>query len=112
MNIRRDDQAIDSEGVDSLSTSELQAACQARGIRTAGVSPARLREELTTWIQLHLVDRVSGVLLILARAFHFDRKPGEDEDGKTAIVSSLQSVLSGLPDNLVSYFLYISDATF
>jgi len=31
-------------------------------------------------------NRVSGVLLILGRAFHFDRKPGEDEDGKTAIV--------------------------
>ena len=102
MNLRRDDQAIDSEGVDDLSTSELQAACQSRGIRTAGVSPARLREELTTWIQLHLANRVSGVLLVLGRAFHFDRKPGEDEDGKTAIVSSLESVLSGLPDNLVS----------
>jgi len=57
---------------------------------------------LTTWIQLHLANRVSGVLLILGRAFHFDRKPGEDEDGKTAIVSSLESVLSGLPDNLLN----------
>ncbi|KIM80784.1 hypothetical protein PILCRDRAFT_822055 [Piloderma croceum F 1598] len=102
MNLRRDDQAIDSEGVDELSTSELQAACQSRGIRTGGVSPARLREELTTWIQLHLHNRVSGVLLILGRAFHFDRKPGEDEDGKTAIVASLESVLSGLPDNLLN----------
>lgn len=104
MNLRRDDQAIDSEGVDELSTSELQAACQSRGIRTSGVSPARLREELTTWIQLHLHNRVSGVLLVLGRAFHFDRKPGEDEDGKTAIVSSLEGVLSGLPDNLVRDF--------
>ena len=112
MNLRRDDQAIDSEGVDELSTSELQAACQSRGIRTGGVSPARLREELTTWIQLHLHNRVSGVLLILGRAFHFDRKPGEDEDGKTAIVSSLESVLSGLPDNLVSDISQISIIAF
>ncbi|KAF8902084.1 LETM1-like protein-domain-containing protein [Gymnopilus junonius] len=102
LNIRRDDQLIDAEGVDSLSTSELQAACQARGIRTSGISPARLREELSTWIQLHLHNRVSGVLLVLGRAFNFDRKPGEDEDGKTAVISSLENVLCGLPDNLLN----------
>lgn len=102
MNLRRDDQVIYSEGVDELSTSELQAACQSRGIRTTGVSPARLRDELTTWIELHLHNRVSGVLLILGRAFHFDRKPGDDEDGKTNVIKSLESVLSGLPDNLLN----------
>lgn len=101
VHLRRDDQLIDQEGVDSLSTSELQAACQARGIRTTGISPARLREELTTWIMLHLHQRVSGVLLVLGRAFNFDRKPGDDQDGKTAVISSLEAVLCGLPDNLV-----------
>ncbi|KAJ7905408.1 LETM1-domain-containing protein [Mycena olivaceomarginata] len=102
LHLRRDDQAIDSEGVDELSTSELQHACQSRGIRTGGVSPARLREELSTWIQLHLHNRVSGVLLVLGRAFHFDKKPGDNEDGKTAVIQSLESVLSGLPDNLLN----------
>ena len=96
-NLRRDDQSIDTEGVDSLSVSELQGACQSRGIRTTGVSPMRLRDELSTWINLHLHNRVSGVLLILGRAFHFDRKPGEE----TAVIKSIESVLSGLPDNLV-----------
>lgn len=99
--IRRDDQLIEREGIDELSTSELQAACQSRGIRTGGISPARLREELATWIRLHLHNRVSGVLLVLARAFQFDRTPGEGEDGKTAIIKSLENVLSSLPDNLV-----------
>lgn len=102
MHLRRDDQLIDQEGVDSLSTAELQAACQARGIRTTGISPARLREELSTWILLHLHQRVSGVLLVLGRAFNFDRKPGDDEDGKTAVISSLEAVLCGLPDNLLN----------
>ncbi|KAJ3509215.1 hypothetical protein NMY22_g16367 [Coprinellus aureogranulatus] len=102
VHLRRDDQLIDQEGVDSLSTAELQAACQARGIRTTGISPARLREELTTWILLHLHQRVSGVLLILGRAFNFDRKPGDEEDGKTAVISSLEAVLCGLPDNLLN----------
>jgi LETM1 and EF-hand domain-containing protein 1, mitochondrial len=102
LQLRRDDQSIDHEGTDELSTSELQAACQSRGIRTSGVSPARLRDDLSTWIDLHLHHRVSGVLLILARAFQFDKRPGDDEDGKSAIIQSLESVLSGLPDNLVS----------
>ncbi|KAI0086618.1 LETM1-like protein-domain-containing protein [Irpex rosettiformis] len=100
--IRRDDQLIDREGIDELSTAELQAACQSRGIRTSGVSPARLREELATWIRLHLHNRVSGVLLVLGRAFQFDRTIGKDEDGKTAIIRSLENVLSSLPDNLLN----------
>ncbi len=104
LQLRRDDQVILSEGVDELSTAELQHACQSRGIRTYGVSPARLREELSTWIQLHLRERVSGVLLVLGRAFEFDRKPGEDESSRTAVVRSLEHVLSGLPDSLVSRF--------
>lgn len=104
LHLRRDDQLINTEGVDSLSTSELQAACQSRGIRTTGVSPARLREELSMWINLHLHNRVSGVLLVLGRAFNFDRRTKDDEDGKTAVISSLESVLSGLPDNLVTRF--------
>jgi LETM1 and EF-hand domain-containing protein 1 len=108
LDLRRDDQLIHSEGVDELSTSELQAASQSRGIRTTGVSPARLREELATWINLHLHNRVSGVLLILGRAFYFDRQPGDDEDGKASVIKSLESVLSGLPDNLVSTVVYFS----
>ncbi|KAG5654508.1 hypothetical protein H0H81_001149 [Sphagnurus paluster] len=102
LHLRRDDQLINNEGIDELSTSELQAACQSRGIRTTGVSPARLREELQTWVDLHLHNRVSGVLLVLGRAFHFDRKIGDEEDGKTTVIASLESVLSGLPDNLLN----------
>lgn len=106
--LRRDDQAIDMEGIDSLSTSELQQACQSRGIRTIGASPSRLRSEISTWIKLHLHNRVSGVLLILGRAFYFDRKPGESEENYT--IKSLESVLSSLPDNLVwiNYFAFVA----
>ncbi|KAF8575539.1 LETM1-domain-containing protein [Ramaria rubella] len=99
--IRSDDQLIDAEGVDELSTHELQQACQSRGVRTTGVSPSRLREELQTWIDLHLRNHVSGVLLVLSRAFNFDRKPSE-ADGIPLIVRSLESVLSGLPDTLLN----------
>ncbi|KAF8497239.1 LETM1-domain-containing protein [Russula emetica] len=102
LQLRRDDQAILAEGVAELSTAELQNASQSRGIRTYGVSPARLREDLKTWIDLHLSERVSGVLLILGRAFEFDRKPGENETSQVAVVRSLEYVLSGLPDNLLN----------
>ena len=89
-------QVILSEGIDSLSTKELQHACQSRGLRTIGVSPSRLREEMAEWIDLHSTNRVSGVLLILSRAFNWDR------DGDDRVVKGLEGVMSSLPDNLVS----------
>lgn len=85
---------IHAEGVDSLSTKELQHACQSRGIRFQGVSPARLREELEKWIELHYINGISGVLLVLSRAFNFEQK-GDD------IMESLVITLSSLPENLV-----------
>jgi len=94
--IRQDDAVILGEGIDSLSTKELQHACQSRGLRTIGVSPSRLREEMAEWIDLHSTNRVSGVLLILSRAFNWDR------DGDDRVVKGLEGVMSSLPDNLLS----------
>lgn len=108
--IRLDDQLIDNEGIEELSTGELQQACQSRGVRTSGVSPARLREELQTWIDLHLRNRVSGILLILSRAYNFDTKPSED--GTPQVAKALEGVLCGLPDALVGdFFLFVSQGT-
>lgn len=90
-------QLIQAEGVDSLSTSELQAACQSRGVRTIGVSPSRLRDNLNQWITLHITNDISGVLLILSRAFDW----GENSGSSDSVVQSLGSVLASLPDNLV-----------
>lgn len=63
-----------------------------------GVSPSRLREELERWIELHLTNRVSGVLLVLSRAFDWDEASVKGGEG---VVKSLEGVLRGLPDNLV-----------
>ncbi len=87
---------IATECVESLSTAELQHACQSRGVRTLGVSPTRLREELNNWIDLHLNHDISGVLLILSRAFDWGENRGSD-----GVIQSLAGVLSGLPDPLV-----------
>ncbi|CAD6565833.1 MAG: hypothetical protein TREMPRED_001818 [Tremellales sp. Tagirdzhanova-0007] len=93
--VRVDDMMISAEGIDSLSTKELQHACQSRGIRFQGSSPAHLREELEQWIELHYSNGISGVLLVLSRAFNFDQK-GEK------IMDSLVTTLSSLPENLLN----------
>ncbi|KZT52058.1 LETM1-domain-containing protein [Calocera cornea HHB12733] len=93
--IKSDDEAIHQEGVDALSTKELQEACRSRGVRTIGISPATLREELEQWIDLHLVNGVSGTLLILSRAFAFGEK-GDD------VVKSLEHTLASMPDHLLN----------
>lgn len=85
-----------NEGVDSLTIPELQHACQSRGIRTIGVSPARLRSELQQWLDLHLNHKIPTTLLILSRAFSFaDRTELEDQ------TEALHATLNSLPDNLV-----------
>lgn len=91
-------QLIDSEGVDALSTAELTHACISRGIRTGGVEEDRLRAELAQWIDLHLHHNLSGVLLILSKAFAFTEK----SDGTIDHLSSLKHTLSSLPDNLLN----------
>ncbi|CAG8488398.1 2906_t:CDS:10 [Ambispora gerdemannii] len=95
--IKEDDKMIRAEGIDSLTIPELHAASQSRGIRTIGVSPARLRNELNQWLDLHLNHKVPSSLLILSRAFSFaDRSELVDQ------AQALQATLDSLPDNLVN----------
>ncbi|KAJ1675890.1 LETM1 domain-containing protein ylh47 [Spiromyces aspiralis] len=94
--ITADDKMIKAEGVDSLTISELQAACQARGIRFMGVSPARMRSDLQQWLDLHLGEGVPATILILSRIL----TAGEPVTTLTPEV--LQATLSSLPDNLVN----------
>lgn len=44
--IREDDRDLAEEGTDGLSTSELQAACEARGMRAVGLNEAALRVQV------------------------------------------------------------------
>ncbi|GAA5964135.1 hypothetical protein JCM21900_003639 [Sporobolomyces salmonicolor] len=101
--IKEDDKVIDTEGIDALSFSELQQACQSRGIRTLGVSEEHLRSELTRWIDLHLHHGLSGTLLILSKAFAFNQGPSPTAEGEgDEIMRSLKDTLASLPDNLVN----------
>ncbi|BGP13998.1 hypothetical protein JCM10213_005584 [Rhodosporidiobolus nylandii] len=100
--IKEDDKVIESEGLDALSFAELQSACQSRGIRTLGVSEDHLRSELSQWVDLHLHHGLSGTLLILSKAFGFNRGPGAEAEGGDEIMRSLKDTLASLPDNLVN----------
>ncbi|KAL8871861.1 MAG: hypothetical protein Q9174_002404 [Haloplaca sp. 1 TL-2023] len=95
--IKRDDRAISFEGVDSLSVPELQNACASRGLRTQGMSPGRLRDDLQMWLDLRLKYGVPSTLLVLSNAFMYTQ--GKDSEISSQI-DALQSVLSSIPEEL------------
>jgi LETM1 and EF-hand domain-containing protein 1, mitochondrial len=95
--IKEDDRAISYEGVDSLTVAELQSACQNRGIRSYGVSPARLREDLQTWLNLRLKEGVPSTLLVLSNAYMYSQ--AQDTEMSTQI-DALIGVLSSIPEEL------------
>ena len=95
--IKRDDRAISYEGVNSLSVPELQSACASRGLRTYGVSPGRLRDDLQTWLDLRLKYGVPSTLLVLSNAFVYAQ--GKESE-MTSQIDALQAVLSSIPEEL------------
>lgn len=95
--IKRDDRAISFEGVDSLSVPELQTACASRGLRTHGMSPGRLRDDLQMWLDLRLKYGVPSTLLVLSNAFMYTQ--GKDSEIASQI-DALQAVLSSIPEEL------------
>lgn len=95
--IKRDDRAISFEGVDTLSVPELQMACASRGLRTHGMSPGRLRDDLQTWLDLRLKYGVPSTLLVLSNAFMYTQ--GKDSEIASQM-DALQAVLSSIPEEL------------
>lgn len=95
--IKRDDKAISYEGVESLSVPELQTACAARGLRTHGMSPGRLRDDLQIWLDLRLKYGVPSTLLVLSNAFMYAQGKETEFDGQ---LSAIQAVLSSIPEEL------------
>lgn len=95
--IKRDDKAIAYEGVDSLSVPELQTACAGRGLRTQGMSPGRLRDDLQLWLDLRLKYGVPSTLLVLSNAFMYAQGKENEFDSQ---IDALQAVLSSIPEEL------------
>ncbi|KAI9102718.1 LETM1-like protein-domain-containing protein [Phlyctochytrium arcticum] len=99
-------------GVDKLSLPELQQVCLSRGIRTTGVSPAWMRDELKQWLDLHVNHSISSSLLILSRAFQVQELIPIDKDhALKGNVEALQATLASLPNQVVNEAqLHISEA--
>jgi LETM1 and EF-hand domain-containing protein 1, mitochondrial len=100
--LRKDDQIIQAEGVDSLDISELLNACLARGIRTVGVSPSRMRQELSQWLDLHLKNKVPSSILLLSHAFQTTDRIGKPDEALKTKAEALQATLSSLPHQVVN----------
>ncbi|ODV77610.1 LETM1-domain-containing protein [Suhomyces tanzawaensis NRRL Y-17324] len=96
LNIIKDDKAIDYEGVDSLSVPELHIACSQRGIKTTDVSPGRLREDLSTWLDLRLRQKIPSTLLILSSTYTY----GDNSHSIETYYDALLAVLSSIPDEV------------
>lgn len=73
-------------------------ACASRGIRTHGVSPARLREDMSMWLDLRLKQGVPSTLLVLSNAYVYAQ--GGKEAEMSSQIEALQSVLSSIPEEL------------
>lgn len=95
--IKRDDKAISYEGVDSLSVPELQMAAASRGLRTHGMSPGRLRDDVQMWLDLRLKYGIPSTLLVLSNAFMYTQ--GKDSEIASQI-DALQAVMSSIPEEL------------
>lgn len=91
--IKRDDRTIAFEGVDSLNVAELQAACAARGVTTLSVSPARMRSDLQTWLDLRLKDKVPSSILVLSNAYMYSSETTDQIDALTDVLSSIPEEL-------------------
>ncbi|KAK6058219.1 LETM1-like protein [Cooperia oncophora] len=91
--LKADDKQITAEGgVDALSTIDLQQACRARGMRAAGLSEERLRDQLKQWLELSLSDKVPPSLLLLSRTLYLP------ED--ISFTDRLKSLVQNLPENV------------
>lgn len=91
--LKADDKLIRKEGLDKLSTAELQQACVSRGMRAMGVPVDRLKSQLKQWLELSLDEEVPATLLLLSRTLYIPEKLSSTEQ--------LKVTLSQLPERVV-----------
>lgn len=86
-NLKADDLMIKQEGIQSLTVSELQAACRARGMRALGVPIERLQAQLSQWLELSLDEKIPPSLLLLSRALYVPENIPTSEQLKVTLQS-------------------------
>ncbi|GBE61484.1 LETM1 family protein [Babesia ovata] len=92
LKIQREDRLIMWEGVDSLSTEELQEACRDRAMKFYNISREQLQQQLKQWLDLSSMPQISPILLLWSRCITMTHEPmaikADDEiiaDDKLAI---------------------------
>ena len=98
--IKEDDILIRSEGIETLSPSELREACRARGMRAAfgSDSAVYMQRQLKEWIDLSLNRNLPSSLLLLSRAFIFTHSASRPAQ----VMDAVKETMSTLPDEVVS----------
>lgn len=92
--LEADDKLIEDEGIENLTTEELQAACRDRGMRSYGVSVERLRSQLQQWLDLHLNKRIPSTILLVSRALYLPENIPQEDILKAAIQSLPKAIES------------------
>lgn len=90
--IKRDDNLIISEGLDSLSLAELQQICADRGMRSTDTEE-EMRRSLKNWLDWSLNKNVPPMLLLISRSMTIA--------GPSSYSPDLRSALSSLPEAVV-----------
>ncbi|CDW51918.1 LETM1 domain containing protein [Trichuris trichiura] len=81
-----------AEGIDSLTFSELQTACRARGMRALGLPASRLRSQLAQWLALSLNEQVPPSLLLLSSTLYLPEE--------VPFSNRLKKIISTLPSHI------------
>ncbi|XP_026470384.1 mitochondrial proton/calcium exchanger protein-like [Ctenocephalides felis] len=89
-----DDKMIQKEGIVSMTYSEVQQACRARGMRAYGMPEHRLRRQLEDWINLSLNEKVPPSLLLLSRALMLPEN--------VPVSDKLKATINALPETIVT----------
>jgi len=92
--LKADDQMIQREGIENLTSEELQNACIARGMRALGVSVDRMKADLKQWLELSLDADIPASLLLLSRTLYMSAQVATVDE-------QLKVTIGSLPERLI-----------
>ena len=93
-NLKADDRVIRREGVENMTTHELQQASKERGMRALGSTKEQLVKQLKEWLDLSLNAKVPPSLLLLSRTLYLPQSFDP--------VAQLAATMSTLPESAAS----------
>uniref|UniRef100_A0AAV1T6K2 Mitochondrial proton/calcium exchanger protein n=1 Tax=Peronospora matthiolae TaxID=2874970 RepID=A0AAV1T6K2_9STRA len=92
--LKKDDQDIIWEGLDSLNKEELQMACMERGMRATGLTRAGYVRQMRQWLDLSINKNVPASLLIMSRALNITATDNLEEALATSMSSMDEEVVT------------------